>query len=377
MAHFTFSNKCPSLRDEEIEWRFNNTRIARVTKNTATYDNDVKFTDRLQLDIQTGDLKIRSFRITDSGLYKFEISSPRVSSEKTFSVSGVSDTGVKSVSVLVGDSVTLNTDVPDTQICDEIQWRFDHQNSPVAEINRIAGIFNTSDGADGRFRHRLQLDYRTGSLTIRFIGNRHSGLYEADITSTGIKHTIHKSFNVTVSDAVKSELVTEGETVTLQTNVSEIQKDDQILWIFGDIVIAEIYKAAQRFHIYDGPDERFRGKLNLDNQTGSLIITDTRITHSGLYEVEISSSRHIILRRITVTVSGDSGLSRAAVVGIAVAVILVLATVAAVQIYHHHKISNLERCIAPQRSQSRRKYIWKYLTVKTLEGSHPRGLFSA
>uniref|UniRef100_A0A672KTY4 Immunoglobulin domain-containing protein n=1 Tax=Sinocyclocheilus grahami TaxID=75366 RepID=A0A672KTY4_SINGR len=100
---------------------------------------------------------------------------------------------------------------------------------------------------------------------------------------------------VVVTDAVKSELVTEGETVTLQTNVSEIQKDDQILWIFGDIVIAEIYKAAQRFHIYDGPDERFRGKLNLDNQTGSLIITDTRITHSGLYEVEIKKTFSVIL----------------------------------------------------------------------------------
>ncbi|XP_016315577.1 uncharacterized protein LOC107668270 [Sinocyclocheilus anshuiensis] len=196
---------------------------------------------------------------------------------ETVCSSGVRGTGVKSVSVLVGDSVTLNTDVPDTQICDVIQWRFDHQNSPVAEINRIAGIFNTSDGADGRFRHRLQLDYRTGSLTIRNIGNRHSGLYEAGIPSTGIKHTIHKSFNVTVSDAEKSEIVTEGETVTLQTNVSEIQKDDQILWIFGEIVIAEIYKAAQ-FYIYDD---------------------------SGLYELKISSSRHVILRRITVTVTGE------------------------------------------------------------------------
>lgn len=74
--------------DDEIEWRFNSTRIARVTGNNAIYDEDVKFKDRLQLDIQTGDLKISNFRITDSGLYKFEINSPRVSSEKTFSVSG-------------------------------------------------------------------------------------------------------------------------------------------------------------------------------------------------------------------------------------------------------------------------------------------------
>uniref|UniRef100_A0A671MKV3 Immunoglobulin domain-containing protein n=1 Tax=Sinocyclocheilus anshuiensis TaxID=1608454 RepID=A0A671MKV3_9TELE len=201
----------------------------------------------------------------------------------------VSADAVKPVSVLVGDSVTLLTGL--TYIHDVIQWRSDHQNSPVAEIDRKAGLFNTSDG---RFTDKLQLDCLTGSLTIRNIGTRHSGLYKADISSS--KHTIHKTFNVTVRDAVKSELVTKGETVTLQTNVTEIQKDDQILWIFGEIVIAEINKAAQRFN---------KGRLKLNNQTGSLNITNTKTTDSGLYELKISSSRHIILRRITVTVTGE------------------------------------------------------------------------
>ncbi len=73
------------LKDEEIEWRFNDTRIARVIENNVTYD-DVRFTDRLQLDNQTGDLKITDIRSTDSGLYKYVIFSPRMTSEKTFSV---------------------------------------------------------------------------------------------------------------------------------------------------------------------------------------------------------------------------------------------------------------------------------------------------
>uniref|UniRef100_A0A9J7XEL2 Ig-like domain-containing protein n=2 Tax=Cyprinus carpio carpio TaxID=630221 RepID=A0A9J7XEL2_CYPCA len=335
--------------DDEIEWRFNSTRIARVTGNNAIYDEDVKFKDRLQLNIQTGDLKISNFRITDSGLYKFEINSPRVSSEKTFSVSGVSYTGVKSLSVLVGDSVSLHSGVPELQRDDVLLWRFEHQNTPVAEINRKVGIFNTYDGPDERFRDRLQLDYWTGSLTIRDIGTSHSGVYEVDIRSGSSGYTTHKSFNVTVSDAVKSVSVTKGGTVTLLINVTEIQKDDLIQWIFGDIKLAEILKADQRFSTYDGADERFRDRLKLDNQTGSLNITDTRTTHSGLYELKIRSSRWFINRRITVTVT-DPGLSPAAIAGIVGGVVGVIILVAvpvavhvnAVVINHRRKIAELE-----------------------------------
>ncbi|XP_026054791.1 carcinoembryonic antigen-related cell adhesion molecule 1-like [Carassius auratus] len=330
--------------DEEVEWRFNSTRIARVTGNKAIYDNDVKFKDRLQLDIQTGDLKISNFRITDSGLYKFEINSPRVSSEKTFRVSGVRDSGVKSLSVLVGDSVSLHSGVSEIQRDGVIRWRFEHLNTPVAEISRKVGIFNTSDGPDGRFRDRLQLEYLTGSLTIKNIGTSHSGVYEVEIRSDSRGYTTHKSFNVTVSDAVKTVSVIEGESVTLPTNVTEIQTDDLIQWMFGDTVLAEIHKTAQRFSIYDGPDGRFRDRLKLDHQTGSLIINNTRITDSGVYEVKIISSRHIINRRFTVIVSG---LSPAAVAGIVVAVvavvILVTAAVIPVVIKHRRRIAELER----------------------------------
>ncbi|KAL0161479.1 hypothetical protein M9458_045204, partial [Cirrhinus mrigala] len=108
-------------------------------------------------------------------------------------------TAVKSVSVLVGDSVTLHSGVSELQRDDVIRWRFEHQNTPVAEINRKAGIFNTFDGPDGRFRHRLQLEYWTGSLTIRNILTKHSGLYEIGIRSGSSSYTTHKSFNVTVS----------------------------------------------------------------------------------------------------------------------------------------------------------------------------------
>ncbi|XDV24185.1 hypothetical protein PO909_028433, partial [Leuciscus waleckii] len=257
-------------------------------------------------------------------------------------VSGV-DEG-KSVSVIVGDSVTLKSGTI-IQRDDVIEWRF--LNSPIAEINRKTGNFSTSDGPDGRFRHRLQLDPQTGSLTIMNIGPKHSGFYEAGIRKSSSKHTIHQSYSVTasVTGEMKSALpVKKGESVTLNSDLTEIQRDDLMLWRFGDTVIAEIYKAKAKnqFSTYDDfPDGRFRDRLKLDEKTGSLTITNTRTEHDGLYELKINSIRFNINKRITVTVS-DPGLSTGTVVGISAVVLLAFTVaVAAGVIYYRHRISEL------------------------------------
>ncbi|XP_050960601.1 SLAM family member 5-like [Labeo rohita] len=96
------------------------------------------------------------------------------------------------------------------------------------------------------------------------------------------------------SDAVKVVQVTEGDTVTLQTNVTQLLEKDLISWTFGDpkSCIAEINKEAGNFSIYDHvPDGRFRKRLKLDHQTGSLNITNSKTTDSGLYEMTIKSKK--------------------------------------------------------------------------------------
>ncbi|KAI2644986.1 ATP-dependent RNA helicase DBP4 [Labeo rohita] len=115
------------------------------------------------------------------------------------------------------------------------------------------------------------------------------------------------------SDALKSVSVMAGDSVTLQTN-TEIQTDDVITWTFGhtESRIAKVDKWIKRLFMYDVLDGRFRDRLRLDHQTGSLTITNTRTTHSRLYQVIINGTTDIIYR-FNITVSEDKDATRKSV----------------------------------------------------------------
>ncbi|KTF81469.1 hypothetical protein cypCar_00046654 [Cyprinus carpio] len=85
----------------------------------------------------------------------------------------------------------------------------------------------------------------------------------------------------------------EGDSVTLHTDHTEILEDDDILWKYGveKSLIAKMKKKKQLFFTNDGPDGRFRDRLKLDNQTGSLTITNITTEHAGLYRLEISGAK--------------------------------------------------------------------------------------
>ncbi|XP_073700627.1 uncharacterized protein [Garra rufa] len=275
---------------------------------------------------------------------------------------------VKSVTLMVGDSVTLHTYPTEIQKDDLILWMF-------GDIEK--------------------LDHQTGSLTITDITTTDSGPYDLQISS---RYTVNRRINVTVIADVKSVSVMDGDSVTLHTGLTEIQTDDEILWKFGEqdiadltcsvnntpsnidlnrqtgdlnirnipknldgdykmeiitrrmilrrkyhipvidamkslsvkegdsvalstvtetqnndliqwlfenITIAEINKTAQRFLISERPDLKFRHRLELDHKTRSLIIKNIKTTDFGPYDLKISSSRCTINRRIIVTVTGE------------------------------------------------------------------------
>ncbi|XP_065100554.1 SLAM family member 5-like [Paramisgurnus dabryanus] len=91
----------------------------------------------------------------------------------------------------------------------------------------------------------------------------------------------------------------EGDSVTLHTDITEIQRDQQILWHGPQKTrIAQIYK---QYDVCD-PCESFKDRLYLDSQTGSLTITNITITHTGIYQQEIINGRGTLYKRFKVTV---------------------------------------------------------------------------
>lgn len=105
-------------------------------------------------------------------------------------------------------------------------------------------------------------------------------------------------------DEIKTISVMKGDSVTLPTGVREINRDIQILWLYGpedpDTLIAEIYKMSILIYdSYEGIDG-----LQMDQQTGSLTIRNITITHSGLYTAQVMTAM-ATYKRFKVIVYGE------------------------------------------------------------------------
>ncbi|KAK7136700.1 hypothetical protein R3I93_016905 [Phoxinus phoxinus] len=347
----TLNTGVQTNQQDRIRWYYNNTRIAQINRDLSKICTDVqcnegneRFRDRLKLDHQTGSLTITHTRTTDSGEYILHISD----SNKRFSVSVTStsdvDTGDTSVSVSVmeGDSVTLYTGVKADQ---QGKTKWYYNDTRIAQINgdlsKTCTDVQCNDGTE-RFRDRLKLDHQTGSLTITHTTNTDSGEYKLQI----INPNSEKIFKVAVHEIaaemneLKAMSPKEGESFTLDPGVGR-KSNDVMMWYFNDILIAEITGDQSKICTDVQCEERFRDRLKLDHQTGSLTITHITNTDSGEYTLQISSNNSSFsIRRIkgfSVSVTG-SALSSAAIAGISVAVLLsVLMGSAAYGIYYYKK----------------------------------------
>ncbi|XP_058616675.1 uncharacterized protein LOC131530425 [Onychostoma macrolepis] len=205
----------------------------------------------------------------------------------------------ETMSVTEGDPVTLYTGLTEILNDDTVLWVFGPKGLVISQITRKNDLTSFFVTDDVRFRGRLQLEQNTGSLTIRNTRIRHSGQYKLTVSR---EKTTTKKFNVTVigvvgeTGGVTSVSVMEGDSVTLQND--QVQRDDLIVWRFGDkgILLAKIDVETNETSLNDA-DERFINRLQL-GQTGSLTIKNTRTEHAGLYELQIrgreSSQRFLV-----------------------------------------------------------------------------------
>ncbi|XDV23491.1 hypothetical protein PO909_028052, partial [Leuciscus waleckii] len=304
-------------QQEDIRWYYtlvNDILIAEISGDQSKICTDVqckeRFRDRLKLDHQTGSLIITNTRNTDSGVYKLKLNSGR-SSTKIFIVTVHSffsvDTNEESAFVMERDSVILHTDA-ETKQQEKIRWYCN--GIRIAQISgdlsNICTDVQCNEGTE-RFRDRLKLDHQTGSLTITNIRTTDSGEYQlriitsSNISTKGFILAVY-DFPVVEVDEIKRKSVMEGESVTLDTRVIK-SPNDLMTWYFNDTLIAEITRDPNKSCTDDQCEERFRDRLKLDHQTGSLTITNITNTHSGEYKLQINSSRISIRRSFSVSVS--------------------------------------------------------------------------
>ncbi|TRY74116.1 hypothetical protein DNTS_026666, partial [Danionella cerebrum] len=177
-------------------------------------------------------------------------------------------------------------------------WYFKTQL--IAEMFENVPEVNMDESFHETFRDKLKLEEQSGSLTISNISTACSGDYMLWIMRDDNDPPF---FVVTVRSAspaeqheMKNKSVTEGDPLSLDS--SDIYRGkigaERVKWFFNGSPME--------------PEPQEIGDVPLvDSSSGSLIISNTRISDSGEYEVNVIYNRFIIIRRFYVTVNEFSG----------------------------------------------------------------------
>ncbi|KAG1946376.1 V-set and immunoglobulin domain-containing protein 1-like [Pimephales promelas] len=387
----TFYTGVQTIQQEEIKWYFYGIRIARINGDQSKICTDVqcnggteRFRDRLKLDNQTGSLTITHTTNTDSGEYEVKIisSSDIIGNIFNISVNATPMPMPPNATLLLWNphqflnpsslrsSQKFRMLAPEAYQfpspvlrylelifpCSEITItsKFDPKIHPtISDLSfssfRPADIGLTVDGArtfpveHSRFLFHFSEHLVSQRMQCENLVDKYTTTAPHSQTTGAVSPG---SVSAVEIDEVKRESAKEGEYVTFDPGVIK-NPHDVMTWYYNNTLIAEITGDQRQICTDDQCKERFRDRLKLDHQTGSLTITHITNTHSGEYQLVISiinSSFSISrVKRFDLTVIDvpGSGLSPGAVAGICVAVVLLVSVVVgaavAVIYYRHHE----------------------------------------
>ncbi|XP_073721556.1 uncharacterized protein [Misgurnus anguillicaudatus] len=171
----------PGEINKRLQWKYKNSIIASFNLQykdiPAVYPNE-RFTNRLNVDPQTGSLTVKNIRSEDTGEYQLEIktsNTPDYKLFRTFSVT-VNDEEI-TVSVMKGHNFSLPTGVKIQP--DEVKWNINDTDLTATKIEN------------------MKVNLQTGQLHIGNIRPEQSGKYDVQIYSRD--SILQRTFRVNVN----------------------------------------------------------------------------------------------------------------------------------------------------------------------------------
>ncbi|XP_057180927.1 uncharacterized protein LOC130548284 isoform X2 [Triplophysa rosa] len=127
--------------------------------------------------------------------------------------------------------------------------------------------------------------------------------YSCVVSSSGKTKTSYLDVASSCQSCPKREIpepASEGDSVILPTNLTEVQYEDHVMWLYENRLIAELFENVSA--CYDCQDKRFINRLQLDSQTGCLTVTNISKIHTGTIKLLITNGKHQECHRFNVTV---------------------------------------------------------------------------
>uniref|UniRef100_A0A8C1RJR8 Ig-like domain-containing protein n=1 Tax=Cyprinus carpio TaxID=7962 RepID=A0A8C1RJR8_CYPCA len=297
------------LNDDWIQWWFmnKNNLLAEINvpeSRFSVYDDvlDGIFRHRLKLNKQTGSLTITDITTEHTGVYELEYNTR---SRPSFYLSVYTRLPVPVISSNPSNCSSSSSSSSSLSCCSLLCSVLNVRNVTLSwyKGNSLLSSISVSDLSIS-LSLPLEVEYQDKNSYSCVLNNPISNQTQhLDITQ--LCHTCSGVFGD--SDEVKSVSVSvmEGDSVTLNTDLTEIQTDYLIMWTFvpNNLLIVKLFRMSSTSYTYDVHTGRFGDRLKLDHQTGSVTITNTKTADSGLYEVTTGRNRQIKYR-FHVTVSG-------------------------------------------------------------------------